>query len=375
MTGTVTAESREWDPRPVFAVLAIAVASRVLVFLSGRFGMRHLPFDRTTLLVNFDMPPWFQWDAVRYLEVATRGYPTQASGFFPLYPLLGNVIHRITGLPITWALLGVSNACFIAAALLLFDLARREFDDETALIAVASLAFFPSTVFLSAPYSESLFVLLSVITFRCLSARQLWWAALVAGLAAASRPFGCALAPAVAIEAYRMAPAGGYGRWTRALAALIVSVWGLLLYAGYLQVMLGISLVRDYVEWPAGHVGGLRANLPWTTFAHIITSDMREPLVNVVFFIGLIAMTTLAFRVLALRYAVFCAVVVIAEFYIGPRLLFLGANRHVLALVPVHFLVAMLFRRHFEYALAAFGLSAGVSVFWTALYVQGYQIR
>jgi len=52
-----------------------------------------------------------------------------------------------------------------------------------------------------------------------------------------------------------------------------------------------------------------------------------------------------------------------------------GAHRHVLQVIPVHLSLATLLARRSEYALAVISLFAGLSVFWTALYVQGYLIR
>jgi hypothetical protein len=59
----------------------------------------------------------------------------------------------------------ISNVCFIAACVFLYKLARLDEDRRTAMRAVKYLILFPSAFFLSAVYSESLFLLLILACF------------------------------------------------------------------------------------------------------------------------------------------------------------------------------------------------------------------
>jgi mannosyltransferase PIG-V len=184
-------------------------------------------------------------DALWFLRIVASGYsPADGSAaFFPLYPMLARGASVATGgHPLLGALL-VSNGAFFLALLVLYDLARREYSDAVARRTIVYLSVFPTSFFFLAPYSESLFLLLSVATFR-FARRDRWWPAALAGaLAAATRSIGVVLAPALLVmalgtrrtEAER--PAGTpTGR--RVVASLAVLA-GPLLYFAWWQVVHG----------------------------------------------------------------------------------------------------------------------------------------
>jgi len=360
------------------SVAAVAVASRILVILAGRFASRHLLPDPTAPAATFAVSPWFRWDAVSYLQLASQGYTGETStAFFPLYPLLGFVLSRSIGVSPEWALLILSNSCFAAACLVLFDLVRREVTEEAALIAVASLCFFPPTVFLSVAYSESLFLLLTGVTFRLLQAGMLCPAALVAGLAAAARPLGWALAFPVMVEAWCLRrPPTLKALWRCSLLGL-VSLWGLCAYMGYLGVTYGDPLLvfRAHFRWHSQPVESLWAYLPWRLFLTIVGTGSREALVNVIFFLGFALLTIASVKRLPGRYTAFSLPVMMLLYWRAPFVLFQGANRHILSMATVYLSIGVLLSRRSGYALAVISLFAGLSVFWTALYFQGYLIR
>lgn len=356
--------------------LAVLVASRVLVALSGRFAARHLPVDPLIPTSNIGAPAWFRWDALAYLRIATEGYVEPVSAtWFPLYPLLGSTLAKVTGLPTSLALLVVSNAAFAAAGLLMFDLVEREFGRSAAFVAVATLAFFPTTVFLSAGYAESVFLLLSVVVFRFLSARRIWWAAAFAGLGSVSRPFGWILAVPVVIEASRNADPM-IRRTVRCVSVGLLSWAGLIAYAGYLGVRFGrpLQFATAHAEWH-GHVDNLLvAYLPWSIAIDVAKSGSREQMVYGVVLLGFLVLLALTCRRIPLRYSAF-ALVACALMYARTPYVIADSPRHVLALVPTYVSFAALFERRIEYGLAVVLLFAGMSVFWTALYFQGYPIR
>jgi hypothetical protein len=143
-------------------------------------------------------------DALWYLRLATDGYATgdPSAAFFPLYPWLVGVVAWLPGIGPLAAGLVVSNAAFIGALIVLHSLTRLELgDDAAARRTVVFLAIFPTGFFFLAPYTESLYLLLSLLAF--------WWArrdrwalaAAAAAFAALSRSIGIVLALALAVEA------------------------------------------------------------------------------------------------------------------------------------------------------------------------------
>ena len=358
--------------------LATVVASRALVLLAGRFAILHLPPDPTSPASNVAAPTWFRWDAVAYLEIARTGYTSEFhTGFFPLYPLLGGALARLTALPAQWALLAIANTCFLAMALVLFDLTRRELGERAGLLAVASVSFLPPTVFLSAGYTESLFMLLSVLSLRALRADRPWPAAALAALASASRPLGWALAVPISVQAIRDSAGTAVGRWCRAAVLSVVSVSGLLLYMVYLAVVFGDALlfVRQQARWHAPVASPLAAYLPWRLVEQVLATNSREAAVNGVFFVGAVVCVLLTARTLPARYTLFSAAALLLLYWRAPYITLQGVHRHVFSLVTLHMSTAALLDRCGAYALPIVACLAGLSVFWTALYVQGYVIR
>jgi len=113
---------------------------------------------------------WNQWDTVHYTTIAQFGYggdPStrrgSAGAFFPGYPMLLRCVHTVTGLGYVPAGLLISLVCGGVASV---ALARIALDyvlpgvDGTRLAERTVLVFLiaPTTVFLSAAYTESLFL-------------------------------------------------------------------------------------------------------------------------------------------------------------------------------------------------------------------------
>lgn len=143
-------------------------------------------------------------DSWWYKRIAENGYEGDANkrAFFPLYPLLVRAC-RITG---DFAVDGaiVSNLAFLAALIALGQLALRcGLTVEDAERAVCYVAFFPTSYFFSLPMTESVFLLLSVLSMSWAHSGR-WWAAGLAGaLASATRVTGILLLPALLLLAWQ----------------------------------------------------------------------------------------------------------------------------------------------------------------------------
>ncbi len=144
-------------------------------------------------------------DAVWYLRLADEGWSRDdaSAAFFPLYPLAVRAVSWLLPGDDLLAALLVSNAAFLGALLALFALTADAFGERSARRTIVVTALFPTAFFFLAPYTESLFLLLSVLAFR--EARHDRWGrvALFGGLAALTRSVGILLVPALAVEAFR----------------------------------------------------------------------------------------------------------------------------------------------------------------------------
>lgn len=212
--------------RQALLILAIFAATRILLTIIGTLAVVYLPStegEEFTHLLDggpaLDM--WYRWDAGFYATIATEGYdwmnegrPADDMAFLPLYPLLIRGVMTVsqcgfTPYQSTCATVGgllVSNVALLAATFLLFDLTRRYVDTDTAWRAVWLLMLSPGSIFFSGVYTESLFLLLSLLTFWLLGKDRFVLAVLVASLAALTRSVGVALVPALLWAAWRGNP-------------------------------------------------------------------------------------------------------------------------------------------------------------------------
>ncbi|SEG82999.1 Mannosyltransferase (PIG-V) [Thermomonospora echinospora] len=221
---------------------------------------------------------WAQWDAVRFVNLATYGYdgvPGQPDpgwpAFFPGYPMLlravGTVVPdiRIGGLLLSdYRLIGLAIS-LVAGAVTMVALARigeREGPEGTGGRAVVALLAGPPAVFLFAGYSEAVFLALALPAW--LLARRGRWtaAALLAVPAAGVRITGLFFALALIVEFL----VGEHGRrevgW-RPAAWLALPFTPLLAYSWYQWTRTG-----DWLAWQHAQEAGWDRHLvwPWESF-------------------------------------------------------------------------------------------------------------
>ena len=197
---------------------------------------------------------WERFDGLWFLRIATDGYVDGdgSAAFFPLYPLLIRFLSPLLGgHPLAAAYLVSHLAAFGSMALLYF-LTASEWGDRVARRTVLYLAVFPTSFFLLAPYSESLYLLL---VLACLwGARRNRWA--VAGLAgaaaAATRNVGVLLVLPLSVEAVHQWLEDRSGlRLVRSLAWSALVVAGAGAYLLYWQGLAGdwLAPLHQQANW------------------------------------------------------------------------------------------------------------------------------
>jgi hypothetical protein len=225
-------------------VVPVWLASRAGLWTVAALASVLVPIFHDRPILNFTHPRassplfdlWARWDAEWYLAIAEGGYdytiqdPFQASrypyqptaGFLPLYPLLIRLLTPLAGSGVAagwW----ISNLSLLGFLFVWFGSLREEIGGAAARRALAYFLFLPASIFCSAVYAESLFLLLCAACLRAMRREQWAWAALFALGASLTRPAGVLLAAPLAIEAWRRrgsSPLGAAGVWLAALAPL-----------------------------------------------------------------------------------------------------------------------------------------------------------
>lgn len=202
------------------AILAVAVVAAGSAAGEGLGAANAESFDRPALTHPFGgagdalLSPLARWDAAWYLDIAASGYPAGDAArpaFFPLYPLLVRVVGEVGGGSpgaLLIAAYAVSLLALLAALVLLHRLTELELGRPVARSTLLLLSVFPASLFLGAPYSESLFLLCAVGAFLAARHDRFALAGLAAAAASATRSAGVLLILPLALL-YLYGPRGG----------------------------------------------------------------------------------------------------------------------------------------------------------------------
>jgi hypothetical protein len=200
--------SRRTSGSPLLPVAGAWVASRLSLMLLVVLGSSLLGLDaarRSAAGGSWVLDRFTYWDSFHFTRIAERGYlppglPCCDQAFFPGYPLAIRVLSPVTGGNEMLAGILISLAASTAAAMALWQLAVAQgLDARRAATAVAVLAVAPYGIFLSAVYSESLFLAVTVAAWWAAETRRWWWAGALAAAATAVRINGMFLVAALAV--------------------------------------------------------------------------------------------------------------------------------------------------------------------------------
>ncbi|MDO8639251.1 MAG: mannosyltransferase family protein [Candidatus Daviesbacteria bacterium] len=278
---------------------------KVLLILISILAIKFIPLGYTDRFLgggaeNFKLAPelfsWANFDGEHYLSISIFGYKGLEQAFFPVYPLLISIFAQpfspdLLSSLINSTLVGliISNASFLLALLFLFNLLRIDFSKKIAYLTPILILIFPTSFYFGAVYNESLFLLLSVLSF--LSARKgRWFLASVFGMvASATRIFGILLLPALLIEVYLQKEKISKSFW------LILIPLGIGAYMMYQYLTIGDPLAFYHIQ-PL--VGEQRQSnlvvLPQVYFRYIkmiFTVDLHSPIYQTIlleFIVGIV---------------------------------------------------------------------------------------
>jgi Gpi18-like mannosyltransferase len=147
------------------------------------------------------------FDAAWLLAIAENGYAVtkemETAAFFPLYPLLVNILAPVFGGQYWLAALVISNAALLVALTVIYRLTEHEFGPASAGRAIFYLVAFPTGFYLTAAYNTSLFIALLAGALYAIRTGKWWVAGLLGALASATRSSGVLLTVPFAYEYFR----------------------------------------------------------------------------------------------------------------------------------------------------------------------------
>ncbi len=206
-----------WFPLAVFAATRLFTVVVVLICQRAQIALP-APNGIVRIMFPTDEAPGYwvvmgNWDGQWYQQIATLGYPNplplddlgavdmNAWAFFPLYPLIVGALMKVTGGD--FYLVGGLTAMVIGAVamVLLYRLVDRAVGRWEAVVAVVGVCTFVSAPILQATYTESLALLLVVLSLMLIRARRYWWVAIVLVLLALTRNVVVAMVPVLVAHA------------------------------------------------------------------------------------------------------------------------------------------------------------------------------
>jgi hypothetical protein len=203
------------------------------------------------------------WDSLHFTRIAELGYLPPGldccdQAYFPGYPLLMRALSPATGGDVAVAGIVISLVAGAVAAVMLQRLGRLAGGATVGATAALYLSVAPYGIFLSAVYSEALFLACALGAWWAGVTRRWWVAGLLAGAAAAVRINGLFLAAALGVMYALQMRAEGRRRPDGDAVALLVPIAVTGAYVAYLHQLTG-----SWNAWQEAQARGWQRTTAW----------------------------------------------------------------------------------------------------------------
>jgi len=274
--------------RIAICAIAFRVFSAVLAFLANivfpDYQNQHFTMWRSP---SPFWDPFVRFDSGWYLGIARAGYAYVPGGrsniaYFPVYPLLMRAVGRLFGRSAASFYLGgivVSWVAFVLAALAIYRLARLDLPSRRAERAVLFMTIFPFAFFYGVVYSESVFVLMTVVAFYAFRTRRWIVGGLAGAVATATRVNGIFMLPALVLLAWRHVVDEWRDR-SAAIAGLVLTGAGIAGYSAYVYQLTNVpGGSNNALEWVATleRWGYYPGGAPWTPLVRLAANLLVHP--------------------------------------------------------------------------------------------------
>lgn len=348
-----------------------------------------LIFDNTSYelpkanLINhrFWIVPWLNFDGRNYLEIVNNGYTSIGKKldlrvFFPLYPLIIRILS--INLLINPILIGlaVSFTSFIASLYILNKLLIQDkIIEENRHRVFLILLLFPTSYYFLAYYSESTYLLISILMFYFLNKKNFILASFFTSLATAIRLVGLALLFPLLWEAIQT-----YKKTKKFPLSILFAPLGFIIYGLYTQFTTGngFLIVEKHKEW--NRVMGIFG--PWNalkdSLLNVISgSDIsrNNPIIHSIEIlefctaIFIVIILIKSFRKIRFTYWLYMFFSSLFIFFSG----FLGSDsRFIIVMFPVFiYLVKVLSKKYFYIICLCFLI---LLIYLSSLFLRGYWV-
>jgi hypothetical protein len=375
------------------AAFLIFITSRLILILAIVFAAKFIPENPIAGTWNANSS-WYhyllRYDTGWYVRIVTRGYSydgndlvPQPVAFFPLYPLISRIPGFLFGINEYASLLIVSNLAILIAIPLFFKLIEEDYGKRVAFYTVALISFFPTSLFFSAGYTESLAFLLIVSFFLLLKREHYLLAASCAGLATATRSTAIVLLAPLAWEIWLRFFKTPKRLAVYAVSCLAIATSGLWFYMSYLWAAFNhpLAFMTNERAWHPGSagVGGKLFQVltlqPFYALTDIFQAGPTPTALEPWFF--LLALFLLIFfrKMLSTPYFLFAlGLLLLPYFTLSGVWGFQSFTRYVLPAFPVFIIMGNLCKGRPWLAVSIAGVLSALLFMYSAMFAQWYWV-
>lgn len=194
----------------ILLFLPLFLSEHFLKFRKGFEYVSSASYINSQNPVNYFLwSPWANFDAVHYLSISTYGYTLYNAVFFPLFP----IVVKIFSLPFGklqildprqfFVALALVSVFFFLSLVFLNKLLSLDYKKNIAFQTILFILVFPASFFYATIYSESLFLLLLILSFYFARKRKWLLSGLFSFFLASTRFVGIAIFPALVYEFWK----------------------------------------------------------------------------------------------------------------------------------------------------------------------------
>ena len=373
----------------------LCVFAFLSTFLIVNFGNRFAYADRVLTITH--LPSWIwgfgNFDGVHYLKIAQSGYAADLSqAFFPLYPLFirffnffpkDNLLDPVLFNDPSYfsTAMVLSIIFFIGALYFTYKLFSENYNKKIAQISILLLLSFPTAFYFGAVYSESLLLLLTVLTFWFTKKDKFLLAGLFAALASATKIQGAILFIFLAVELwkkYRNNLSEQRKHFTKDLLGILIAPLGLIFYMVYLKNTTGDFL---YFLSSQPSFGAGRSSLPLIFLPQVIYRYLKifltVKVASLAFFnaflefsmtMGTVVVLIMAFKKMKFSYWIFSLLVVVLPTLTGT---FSSMPRYVLMAFMLFPYLAVRYEKNIKLIIIA---QAFLQIILLSMFIRGYWV-
>ncbi len=354
-------------PAEIRYTLLLFVTSRIVLTIIGVFALKSF---RNHVFGPF--PDWLKlwgvWDSTWYIEIAKSGYSTVLNNvgmanytFFPLYPLCMRIVATFIS-DYYWAGVIVSNVALLVSCLYIYRLVRLESDDSTAMRSIKYLFLFPTAFILSGIFTESLFLMLSLMAFYY-AKKGNWLFSGAAGFCISlTRPYGVIIMIPLAYEYLR---ASGFKKIRPDALYLLLAPAGIAAYSAFNYFLTGDPIAFMHAQ----HAWGAGITIPLVQLWNRLFESQTEVLFNAYFSLISLAMLLVFYKKINVSYLIYGAFLILIPLCTPSSAW--SMSRYILVTFPLFIIFARLGEnKHFDESATIFlaMLQGILMALWTTSY-------